>query len=118
MGAGAVNTVVRLDGVLYGDNTDWLGICDSVRSLPLRAARVDNLWGPHVAAILILTRLGESFVGVRPSLPAQVQTYGTATGWTGSRGGWDCTRGVLRAQPAWGTVRARPVGQLALERVQ
>jgi len=38
-GTGAVNTVLQLDGVLYGDNTDWLGICETVRKQPRRDGR-------------------------------------------------------------------------------
>jgi pentafunctional AROM polypeptide len=31
---GAVNTVVKIEGKLYGDNTDWLGIGGTVNTTP------------------------------------------------------------------------------------
>lgn len=67
---GAVNTIITVltkDGRrLVGDNTDWIGICDSVTSLlptdPIRAGLVIGAGGTARAAIYALHCLGAKHI--------------------------------------------------------
>ncbi|KAH7926602.1 Pentafunctional AroM protein [Leucogyrophana mollusca] len=82
---GAVNTIIPIavDGdqskrILYGDNTDWLGICESIRSRAPslgapRAALVIGAGGTARAAIFALHSLGTQHVYVYNRTPSKAQ---------------------------------------------
>ncbi|KAH7912894.1 EPSP synthase-domain-containing protein [Hygrophoropsis aurantiaca] len=82
---GAVNTIIPIvvDGdqskhVLYGDNTDWLGICESIRSRapalgPPGAALVIGAGGTARAAIFALHSLGTQNIYLYNRTPSKAQ---------------------------------------------
>ena len=103
---GAVNTVAVRSGRLYGYNTDYVGVLQSIeRRVPLASSRVllFGAGGVARAAAFALARAGASVI-VCARRPARAQALAQAVG------GEVIARGALRRESFDAIVNCTPVG--------